>query len=580
MITRFATLSRITLISMGMLALSACTTIDVAEVKKQSVHQGIDATERLIATLAAASNWEQGFRDAYRATRNNKHEQAMAGFMSIAIESRSAMIAAVPAGNAKEIAALATVHNRALSAFAEAVNADSPLLKGRPTTVSVDGKTYHIKGSGKSDVAAKFYDKFIAVSSLAGRNHTITNRSGIGAPLVAVRRYTEERENEFRFYSKRGLHMDLTLTVDDVRDTADGTDVFISLRRPIMHGLTSVGPYSAPMAADFSAAMEVILTGRSELMWGLGGFFQADKRIKQSGIYLLEPYDPERIPVILSHGLISVPIIWRDLIPALMAEPDIGEKYQFMVFTYPSSVPVAYSARLFRKELKELRKRCDPDRNDALSSDMIAVGHSMGGVLTHMLVADFGDIYWNEISDIPIDELKIDPEARKKILSLAYFDPDEGITRVVYMSAPHLGADMAKASFSALASTLVTLPASLVQQTAAILTPALKEHLKLNIGKKITAIQSLRPDSPTALALGKAPYKEGVIYHSIIGDRGKGDTPKSSDGIVEYWSSHQEGAASELIVPTGHGSYKSPLATDEMKRILRQHANLRQPKSE
>jgi len=204
----------------------------------------------------------------------------------------------------------------------------------------------------------------------------------------------------------------------------------------------------------------------------------------------------------------------------------------------------------------------------------------MGGVLSHMLVADFGDLLWNEISDIPLDEFNIDSEAKQKLVDLAYFEPDEGITRVVYMSAPHLGANMAKASFSVWASDLATLPTNLVQQTTAILTPNLTGHLKLHIGKKITAIQSLRPDSPTALALAKAPYKKGVIYHSIIGDRGKGDTPNSSDGIVEYWSSHQEGAASELIVPTGHGSYKSPLAFDEMKHILREHAGLPQPESE
>jgi hypothetical protein len=45
--------------------------------------------------------------------------------------------------------------------------------------------------------------------------------------------------------------------------------------------------------------------------------------------------------------------------------------------------------------------------------------------------------------------------------------------------------------------------------------------------------------------------------------------------VVEYWSSHQEGAASEIIVPTGHSSYKHPDAIAEFKRILREHAGLR-----
>jgi hypothetical protein len=29
-------------------------------------------------------------------------------------------------------------------------------------------------------------------------------------------------------------------------------------------------------------------------------------------------------------------------------------------------------------------------------------------------------------------------------------------------------------------------------------------------------------------------------------------SPESSDGVVGYWSTHLEGARSELIVPTGH----------------------------
>jgi hypothetical protein len=65
-----------------------------------------------------------------------------------------------------------------------------------------------------------------------------------------------------------------------------------------------------------------------------------------------------------------------------------------------------------------------------------------------------------------------------------------------------------------------------------------------------------------------------VYYHSIIGDRGKGDTPESSDGVVDYWSSHLDGAESELIVPTDHRSYKDPGAVKELKRILRLHAGL------
>jgi hypothetical protein len=54
--------------------------------------------------------------------------------------------------------------------------------------------------------------------------------------------------------------------------------------------------------------------------------------------------------------------------------------------------------------------------------------------------------------------------------------------------------------------------------------------------------------------VNKLPITRGIPYHSIIGDRGGGDTPNSSDGVVPYWSSHLDGAQSELIVNSDHGA--------------------------
>ena len=62
-----------------------------------------------------------------------------------------------------------------------------------------------------------------------------------------------------------------------------------------------------------------------------------------------------------------------------------------------------------------------------------------------------------------------------------------------------------------------------------------------------------------------------IPYHSIIGDRGRGDTPNSSDGVVPYWSSHLDGAQSEKIVPSGHGAEQSRQGIGEVLRILHEH---------
>ena len=113
-----------------------------------------------------------------------------------------------------------------------------------------------------------------------------------------------------------------------------------------------------------------------------------------------------------------------------------------------------------------------------------------------------------------------------------------------------------------------------MQESSVLLNPAFDDNIHIEAIKKgtLTSAQSLEPGAPMVAALDVAPYRKGVTYHSVMGDRGKGDTPNSSDGVVEYWSSRQDGAASELIVPTDHGSYKHPKAIDDLKRVLREHA--------
>jgi hypothetical protein len=67
------------------------------------------------------------------------------------------------------------------------------------------------------------------------------------------------------------------------------------------------------------------------------------------------------------------------------------------------------------------------------------------------------------------------------------------------------------------------------------------------------------------------PLPKDVPYHSIIGDRGRGDTPNSSDGVVAYWSSHVDAAKSEKIVPSSRSANQNPEGIAEVERILKQH---------
>lgn len=567
-------------------ALSSCSTVKVQDRPSRVTNEGIQAARMLDAVATApfaaidllAQESADLLKAAHKLEAKGQHVDAAGHFLKVAVDSRELLTSGAELPNSQAEQALIDLHDRALARFAELWSTDPRRQSPEPHRFHSEGQTFEIRHGDDTDFRGEFFDRAVAVEGIKGKGVVQKERSGYGAALVGVREWKPERADEMKFFPKRGLMMPVTLVMEDISLVGSGAEahkvVSLSLLDPQKRHRLQLGDRSFPIAAHFSAPMEMLLDGKNEVLWGLSGFFEAAERIEESGIYLIEPYDPDRIPVILTHGLISVPIIWRDLIPELISEPDISERYQFMLFTYPSSYSIVESSHLFRSELAALREKYDPEGNDPLSHNMVAMGHSMGGVLTHMLVTDFGDHLWNQIADAPIDELPFTPEQKARAKELTYFSPDPAIRRTVFLSAPHRGAEMAADSLPGLLSRLVELPSMVLADTEALLTPDLIPHLRVDLSKKVTSIQSLRPDSPISLALDQAPYAERVNYHSIIGDRGKGDTPDSSDGIVEYWSSHQPGADSELIVPTGHGSYKHPNSIDEIKRILRLHAGL------
>ena len=77
------------------------------------------------------------------------------------------------------------------------------------------------------------------------------------------------------------------------------------------------------------------------------------------------------------------------------------------------------------------------------------------------------------------------------------------------------------------------------------------------------------PKSTLLHALDKRSIQ--APHHTIAGDRGKGDTPNSSDGVVLFQSSHLDSAQSELMVLGPHGFFDLPQTVAEIQRILHLH---------
>ena len=85
-----------------------------------------------------------------------------------------------------------------------------------------------------------------------------------------------------------------------------------------------------------------------------------------------------------------------------------------------------------------------------------------------------------------------------------------------------------------------------------------------------TSIDSLKPSNPFVTSMQSLPIQ--VPFHSIIGDNtGQGRGQGSTDGVVDYWSSHVDGAQSEVVINSDHSVHTKPMAIQELARILQQH---------
>jgi hypothetical protein len=149
---------------------------------------------------------------------------------------------------------------------------------------------------------------------------------------------------------------------------------------------------------------------------------------------------------------------------------------------------------------------------------------------------------------------------------------------VLFISTPHRGSEIAQGPIGRLASSLVHKPAQFVELGPEIFQAQViqqRDPAVMKLKRMPNSIDTLSPNDAFVKAMNKLPLARGIPYHSIIGDRGRGDTPNSSDGVVPYWSSHLEGAESEKIVASGHAAQYTTQGINEVLRILHQHITSR-----
>lgn len=130
---------------------------------------------------------------------------------------------------------------------------------------------------------------------------------------------------------------------------------------------------------------------------------------------------------------------------------------------------------------------------------------------------------------------------------------------------------MAQYSITGWLMDLVELPQTVVAEVLSIAT--LSENSLLFSPGRMTELftsgDQLSPKSYSICGL-RGLQVRNVPTHSVIGDRGHNNSPRSSDGVVPYWSSHIPWG-SETIVPSDHSVQDDPKTAEDLKRVLKEH---------
>ena len=392
---------------------------------------------------------------------------------------------------------------------------------------------------------------------------TRTLKGGLGAPLVVTGHERDITQSDRIAQGKR-VYYGMTGLL-----RFEGRRCVLTMEDPLARERVRFDGHSFPLAADFTAPLALALAKETPVLFGLERLMRPQKFAHTARISRLQPYDAAKIPVICVHGLMDSPVTWVPIINALRGNPAIRQRYQFWFYSYPSGYPYPYSAAIMRRQLDEVNALYPRHKKEVL------IGHSMGGIISRTMVTDSGMKLWDAYFREPPQQLAVSETSRGILRDALIFKHRPEVARVIYISSPHRGSDVAAGWLGKIGSHLVKMPGFLLQIAEETHDLDNLDGGAMRLGLMPNSIMTMSPDDRFVKAINTIAPVPAIPFHSIMGDRGKGGNkdrtkPVSTDGFVPYWSSHLDGAQSETIVPSKHSAHQNPEAIEKIRQILRQ----------
>ena len=473
------------------------------------------------------------------------------------------------------------LYNGALDRLIRAARTQGPIEPGNRITLKVHGEeqAFRVELSHSPWKPEDVHELLMASDFVVEGLPSHAYQYGLGVPLIAVRRTAPTADGgDGRFYPPE-MAFPLTAFLrpnSRLRDRPAGddevSDCTIELVDPVQVRVVGQEP---------GLAVEADLTTPLAYMWSrtdLGrykwtGLLRPGDAAERAGLMLIRPYEPGKIPVVMVHGLISSPLAWIPMINDLLRDPRIQERYQFFLYLYPTGMPLPIAAAGLREALGQAEQAFNPEGSDPQFRQMVLLGHSMGGLLSHAMTVESGDRFWRLNSDYPIERIIGPADVLGELNRYLFFKPVPCVRRVVFLATPHRGSELTRSLVGRLGAGLISDPDHVFALIARLIKDNPDAFDRRQFRRLPSSIDTLESNSSLLLALLDMKPGPDVTYHSIIGNTRPGGVEGSTDGVVTYRSAHLEGVASERVVRSDHSVQKDQEAILEVHRILLEHLN-------
>ncbi len=476
----------------------------------------------------------------------------------------------------------------------------------------IDFKNKNLIGNSGYSIDVRLYpnlhldniEKMISTYRLSFSGLQTTNRrDGFGASFVIQLKNDKKMSNQqfiniaqlaqYSLDEHPNIHLmpylPATVVVEPVnRDTITevltSQDFVLRLINPNLYEEVVIQDNHLQLSANFSAPYGLSLADTKMGSKGLQTLVNHKNQFILPHLIMSESYNPNKKLVIMLHGLASSPETWVSISNDIMNDAVLRENYQIWQVFYSTNMPILENRYQINQLLRQAFDKVSKPYPNHQPTNAIIIGHSMGGVISRMLLSD-NNLLPSAMTYIgkkckqcykyglTIDNVAEITDGRFLLQSLT-----PTVKRAVFIASPFQGTTFADKFLPRVARKIIKLPANFVENMTHRLIEHSSEQQRAELleafqdGAFQNGASELSPTSGFMQVTKDVRMNPSIQYHLIIGNNTKShDENVMTDGIVPYKSSFLSGAVSNKVIAGGHSIHNTPEAVLELRRILRLH---------